>query len=214
MLLARALRVTLALGLTAGFAAALDTPDPWTSLDRVRGRMSAAGALRADFVQTYLPAGFTAGDAESGRVALALPDCLRWDYLEPYPKSFLICGARAHSWVEGEPRGQRTTIAARHEMGLDLLLLPLAELRGRYRATAQTSSLGGLEIALEPLDPASPLVAVQLAFDAGEERLISLEYRDREGNVTSFRFTGYRPLDDPEAFAPPPGLDWQEPRDG
>lgn len=185
--------------------------DPWSALERLRTRMAQPGGLAADFVQTFTPAGFASGEVESGRVALQLPDCLRWDYLQPYRKSFLVCGARAHSWVEGEPRGQRTTIEARHEMGLDLLLLPIAELRGRYRAAAQVATEGQLDLVLEPLGADSPLVAANLALDLARERLSTLEYRDREGNVTSFRFSAYRPLDDPEAFTPPREIDWQEP---
>ncbi len=191
---------------------AADPPaeEPWAALARLRVRMAAAG-LAADFVQTFRPAGFASGDVESGRVALQLPDCLRWDYLEPYRKSFLVCGSRAHSWVEGEPRGQRTNLEARHEMGLDLLLLPIEELRGRYRAAAQVASAGELDLVLEPLAPDSPLVAANLALDSARERLSALDYRDREGNVTSFRFSGWRPLDDPDVFTPPREIDWQEP---
>lgn len=192
-------------------AASPPAEDPWEALDRLRQRMAAPGGLAAEFVQTFTPAGFASGEVESGRVALHLPDCLRWDYLDPYRKSFLVCGSRAHSWVEGEPRGQRTTIEARHEMGLDLLLLPIAELRGRYRAAAQTTPEGQLDLLLEPLAADSPLAAANLALDRARERLATLEYRDREGNVTSFRFSGYRALDDPDAFTPPPELDWQEP---
>lgn len=173
--------------------------------------MAAAGGLSADFIQTFTPAGFRSGDVESGRIAIALPDCLRWDYLEPYRKSFLVCGARAHSWVEGEPRGQRATIEARQEMGLDLLLLPIAGLEERYRATAHPTSEGRLDLALEPVDPEAPLAAVDLTLDPARARVVGLDYRDREGNVTSFRFSGYGALDDPDAFTPPPGLDWSEP---
>ncbi len=202
----------LALLLSAAPLVAAPPPeDPWAALERLRTRMAAPAGLAADFVQTFRPAGFASGEVESGRVALHLPDCLRWDYLEPYRKSFLVCGSRAHSWVEGEPRGQRTTIEARHEMGLDLLLLPIAELRQRYRAEAQVATEGQLDLVLEPLSADSPLVAANLALDLARERLSTLEYRDREGNVTSFRFSAYRPLEDPDAFTPPRELDWQEP---
>ena len=205
---------TLALALllsAAGAVAAPPVEEPWAALERLRTHMARPEGLAADFVQTFRPAGFASGEVESGRVALQLPDCLRWDYLVPYRKSFLVCGSRAHSWVEGEPRGQRTTIEARHEMGLDLLLLPIAELRERYRAEAQVATEGQLDLVLEPLAADSPLVAANLALDLARERLSTLEYRDREGNVTSFRFSAYRPLEDPDAFTPPRELDWQEP---
>lgn len=199
-----------ALALLAALPAGGDT-DPWSALDGVRRQMAAAGGLAAEFTQSFTPAGFRTGEVESGRIAIALPDCLRWDYLEPYRKSFLVCGSRAHSWVEGEPRGQRATIEARHEMGLDLLLLPISELETRYRATVQPTSENRLDLALEPIDPEAPLAAVNLTLDPAGARLVALDYRDREGNVTSFRFTGYGPLADPDAFTPPPDIDWAEP---
>ena len=199
----------LAIALAAPATAA--DVDPWRALDGVRREMAGTGGLAADFVQTFTPAGFRSGDVESGRIAIALPDCLRWDYLEPYRKSFLVCGSRAHSWVEGEPRGQRATIEARHEMGLDLLLLPIEELEKRYRATAQPTSEKRLDLALEPIAPEAPLAAVNLTLDPAGARVMALDYRDREGNVTSFRFDGYTPLSDPDAFTPPREIDWAEP---
>jgi hypothetical protein len=185
--------------------------DPWAALDRLRRAMAGDRALVADFVQTFTPAGFASGEVESGRVAISLPDCLRWDYREPYSKSFLVCGARAHSWVDGEPRGQRTTIEARHEMGLDLLLLPIAELRQRYEVSAGVTAEGQLDMVLVPVAADSPLAAANLALDVGRDRLVALEYRDREGNVTSFRFDDYRPLEDHDVFSPPAGIEWQDP---
>lgn len=192
-------------------AAADAASDPWTVLDRLRRELAAGGPLLGDFVQTFTPAGFSSGETESGRLALSMPDCLRFDYLEPYRKSFLVCGARAWSWVEGEPRGQRVAIDASREMGLDLLLLPASELARRYRATAAPRSGGEVELALEPLDAAAPLIAANLAVASTPARPSGLDYRDREGNVTGFRFSNWRALDDSDAFSPPPGIEWSEP---
>ena len=196
-------------------ALAADAPsdDPWRALERLR-RALAGRPLQADFVQTFTPAGFTSGETEAGRLALSMPDCLRWDYVEPYRKSFLVCGSRAWSWVEGEPRGQRVTIEARREMGLDLLLLPASELAERYRASVASHAGGEIELALEPIGAEAALVAANLALGSGGERPAALDYRDREGNVTSFRFDNWRALGSDGAaglFAPPPEIEWSEP---
>ena len=208
-------RALLGLLLIAAFAApaggAESAADPWQALDRLRRELAAGGVLQADFVQVFTPAGFSTGETESGRLELSMPDCLRWDYVEPYRKSFLVCGSRAWSWVENEPRGQRVTIDARREAGLDLLLLPAGELSGRYRARSESLGEGRIGLALEPLDPDSALVAANLEIEAGGDRPAALDYRDREGNVTSFRFTNWRPLEDADVFSPPPGIEWTEP---
>jgi outer membrane lipoprotein carrier protein len=204
----------LALAAAAAFALAApsggQSVDPWRALENLRARLAADGHLEADFRQSYVPAGFELGDTESGAIALAMPDCLRWDYREPYRKSFLVCGSRAWSWVEAEPRGQRFTIDGEREMGLDLLLLPAARLAERWRATA-TRSADGIELVLEPLDPEAELAVANLGLDADGARPLSLDWQDREGNVTSFRFERWRPLESEAAFAPPAHVDWADP---
>lgn len=206
---------TLALAALAAQPATAAEPaasgDPWQVLARLRRELAAASPLAGDFVQVFTPAGFASGETESGHLALSMPDCLRWDYLEPYRKSYLVCGARAWSWVEAEPRGQRVTIDPDEEMGLDLLLLPPEQLAARYRARFETSSAGETELALEPLAADSPLVAANLTVAASGDRPVALDYRDREGNLTGFRFSNWRRLEDGESFAPPPGIEWSEP---
>jgi Outer membrane lipoprotein carrier protein LolA len=208
-----ALLATVALASTAPPACAAAELDPWQLLETLRTALAADGPLLADFRQSYVPAGFPSGDTESGSVALSLPDCLRWDYRDPYAKSFLVCGARAWIWVEGEPRGQKVTIEADREMGLDLLLLPSGQLSSRYRASASRAPSGELELVLEPLSRDSQLVVANLTLDAPGRRLLALEWRDREGNVSSFRFTAWHVPAEPTVFAPP-RLEWSEPGTG
>lgn len=185
--------------------------DPWAALEALRAALAADGPVEGAFRQSFVPAGFTTGDTESGSVALSLPDCLRWDYLEPDRKSFLVCGDRAWSWIEGEPRGQRFTIEADRELGLDLLLLPAAELATRYRATAHRLAQGELELVLEPLADDAALAVANLVLAADGRRPAALDWRDREGNVTSFRFDAWHPLADGDRFAPPLALEWSDP---
>ena len=187
--------------------------DPWRALERVRGELAHGGPLGAEFTQSYVPAGFESGDSESGTVALELPDCLRWDYTQPDAKSFLVCGSRAWSWVEGEPKGRRATIDAADERGLDLLLLPSAELARRYRLTASPTADGSSELVFEPLDAESELLAANLVIESQGSRPVALEWRDREGNVTSFRFRDWRKLEAGDRFSPPAALEWSDPTD-
>jgi hypothetical protein len=206
--IAAALAAWLALG---GTGVAED--DPWRAVEALRAALAADGPLEADFSQSFVPAGFTAGDTEAGAVALSLPDCLRWDYTEPDRKSFLVCGARAWSWVEGEPRGQRFTIEADRETGLDLLLLPASDLAARYRAITHRLAGGELEIVLEPLARDGALVVANLTLGRDGRRIESLDWRDREGSVTSFRFARWRSLVDGDRFAPPLAIEWVDPGD-
>src|SRR5689334_8834025 len=95
--------------------------DPWAVLKTVRQSLVEAGPTGANFVQTFTAAGFSSGDQESGRLALQLPDCMRWDYTNPFPKSFLLCGGTVHAWNEGDQTGRRYRVDRKNEPGLDLL---------------------------------------------------------------------------------------------
>ncbi|MEE8367070.1 MAG: hypothetical protein V3S30_02015, partial [Thermoanaerobaculia bacterium] len=47
--------------------------DPWAVLEQLGTHLSSA-PIELDFVQTFIPMGFTSGDQESGIMALMLPD--------------------------------------------------------------------------------------------------------------------------------------------
>jgi hypothetical protein len=185
--------------------------DAWQALTELRLHLAASGALAASFRQTFVPAGFATGDEETGRVALALPDCLRWDYAEPYPKSYLLCGMRLHTWVTGEPQGERLHVEARDQAGLDLLLLPVELLKDRYSAVARQASAGAITVELRPSAANSRIAHAELLFDPASQRPTALSYRDLDGNLTSYRFGTFELLDDATLFTPPSDLIWKEP---
>ena len=203
------LATALAGPLATAPAAAAEAIDPWKLLTELRQRLASEGAVATDFVQTYLPSGFTTGERESGQLALAVPDCLRWDYEEPFPKGFLVCGDLAYQWTPGEPTGLRIRIEARQQVGLDLFLLPVAALQERYNATAESRD-GAIEVELVPRSPALGLERAHLALDPGTLKPRWLAYSDLEANRTRFDFSAYRPLADREAFTPPGEIDWRD----
>ena len=190
--------------------ASQDGQKAWKLLEEVRGRLVAAGPTTADFVQTYVPQGFTSGDTEHGVLSIALPDCLRWDYRDPYPKSYLLCGTVAYSWNEGEKAGQRTILDPKKEPGLDLLLLGVHDLSRRYRAKVATLPSGEIEIKLENLAPEASIASAVLTLDHEHEHVIALEYKTREGDETDFTFSGFKALTDRAAFIPPRDIHWIE----
>jgi len=191
-------------------APAAAAPDPWALLAGVRSSLAAAGPTAASFVQTYLPAGFSSGEKESGELALDLPDCMRWDYKDPFPKSFLVCGGVVHAWNEQDKTGRRYRVDRKNEPGLDLLLLGVPELKERYRAES-VSSAGAVEITLTAKEAKGDLTDATVAVDPAKKRVVRLAYHDREGNLTRFEITGYQPLARQGRFSPPAGIHWSEP---
>jgi outer membrane lipoprotein carrier protein len=200
-----------ALSLLAAFPAAAEDVDPWTVLNNVRRSLVEAGPTGASFVQTFIAAGFSSGDKESGRLALALPDCMRWDYLNPFPKSFLLCGGTVHAWNEGDPTGHRYRVDRKNEPGLDLLLLGVDQLKERYRATAKAADGGRIEIALSPKEKRlAELKDATLTVDPASQRVVAVSYHDNEGNLTRFEINGYQELSRQAGFSPPANIRWVE----
>jgi outer membrane lipoprotein-sorting protein len=194
----------------AAAPAASSASDPWSWLARVRRSLVEAGPTSASFAQTYIPAGFSSGEKETGSLALHLPDCLRWDYQNPYPKGFLLCGDMVHAWNPEDRTGRRYRIDRRNEPGLDLLLLGVDDLKERYVATTRSLPRGEVEIALSPRGKVAELSDASLAIDPATLRVVEVSYHDREGNLTRFQLGDYRPLSRPGHFSPPPDIQWRE----
>ncbi|HEX3131165.1 MAG TPA: outer membrane lipoprotein carrier protein LolA [Thermoanaerobaculia bacterium] len=184
--------------------------DPWAMLSGVRQSLVEAGPTEASFTQTYIPAGFSSGEKETGRLSLSLPDCLRWDYQDPYPKSFLLCGGIAHAWNPEDKSGRRYRVDRRNEPGLDLLLLGLDDLKTRYQATMRSVESGWIEVKLSPKEKMAELADAALTVDPAKRRLVAVSYHDREGNLTRFEIKDYRDLSRRGHFSPPTGIRWEE----
>jgi hypothetical protein len=135
---------------------------------------------------------------------------MRWDYRDPYPKSFLLCGGVAHSWNPEDKTGRRYRIDRRNEPGLDLLLLGLDDLKTRYRAAAKTVEGGRIEVSLTPKEKLAELTDAALTVDPAKQRLVAISYHDREGNLTRFEIKDYRDLPRRGQFSPPQGIRWEE----
>ena len=204
------LLLTIAAVFAASAARAQEQPEPWSLLDGVRDSLVEAGPTGAKFTQTYIPAGFSSGEKEAGRLALHLPDCLRWDYDEPYPKSFLLCGGVAHSWNPQDKSGRRYRVDRQNEPGLDLLLLGVGDLKGRYQATSRATDGGRVEIALSPKGKVSELTDATFIIDPAARRIVQVSYHDREGNLTRFEIGGYQGLPRQGRFSPPGGINWED----
>jgi outer membrane lipoprotein-sorting protein len=188
-------------------AGAAEAADPWARLAQARERMHQAGPQLWSFAQTYLPTGFDRGEEERGRVAFDLPKCVRWDYDDPYPKSFLLCGETLWSWNAGEPAGHVYALD-QAQPGLDLLLLDTGELSRRYTAAAQAAG-SATRVQLVPKTAGSNVLRDAAILIDKDATLRELTYRDAEGNRTTFRFADRRALADSGVFTPPANVKWQ-----
>ncbi len=202
---------------TTIFAAALcllATPaaatSPWELLEDLRLALEEDGPLTGKFEQTYIPAGFSDGDVESGHLSLWLPRCLRWNYEEPQQKNFLLCDEEVYFWNEEDEGGRHYEIDPQEEPGLDLLMLAVSELRERYVADSQKLADGTYQISLSvPADVGGDFRAT-IHLDPVARRVVRLEYTDDEGNLTRFAMSDYQKLNHTALFQPPQGIEWTD----
>jgi len=208
--LSSAASALLLCALAIGGGTAARAADEWEHLRALRERLQASEGIQVvDFVQTFVPSGFSTGERESGRMSLSLPHCLRWDYSTPYEKSFLVCGEHAYFWNSGDRAGRRFTVDPENEPGLDLLRLQVEELSARYSAAVVRDQPDFVELEIEPkAETSHPIQSAKITLNPAAGRLTSVTYRDREGNTTRFELSGHRPTN--EASFAPPDLDWQE----
>lgn len=191
--------------------------DPWDVLAEVRDQLRDTSPLEASFTQTFVPGGFSTGDTESGALYVDLPRCLRFEYREPFPKDFLLCGDWVYTWNPGEPSGRRFLVNDSESEGIDLLRLEVDSLKTRYRAELGTDAAKRTVIRLIPKDGAADIrkASVEIgriedsAQSPGTGRLLALTYEDRSGNQTRFEIADYRKLATRTDFETP-ALDWLE----
>ena len=197
------------LGLVAAMAAtAAAEDDPWAPLRSARQSLSADSPLAAEFVQSFTPAGFSSGDSERGRLYLALPDCLRWDYQQPYPRSYLLCGDTVWAWSPGESVGDRFDRVSREEAGLDFLLLSVDRLSERYAAALSGGTDGTLRLDLDPLGDKAAFRQATIRLDTSTGYPLEISYSDNEGNRTLFELSSFGPSEGGERFSPPDDIEW------
>ena len=184
-----------------------EATNPWQRLQSVRAILTAT-PTSATFVQEFQPAGFSSGDRESGMMYLALPDCIRWDYQLPYAKSFLLCNETIYLWNSEETTGRRHALRVSEQPGLDLMTLQVDLLRERYEAEVVTTSPDQIELTLSPREPTTDLASATVIIDPRHNRPISIQYADRQGNLTRFDLADYQPLDNSNCFDPPADIQW------
>lgn len=189
----------------------------WDTLAKVRDRLRTQSPLAAGFSQTFVPSGFSTGDQESGTLYVDLPKCLRFEYSEPFPKDFLLCGDWVYTWNPGDPSGRRFLIDDSEAEGIDLLRLEVETLKTRYRAEIQSGDAGRTVIELFPTNEDSDIreASVEVGRTEGSEApsatfdLLALSYMDHSGNRTRFEISHQGELATKADFETP-DLEWLE----
>jgi outer membrane lipoprotein carrier protein len=178
----------------------------------VDARYNSLTTLRANFLEIY-----TEGNearTESGVLYLQKPGRMRWDYLQPQHKLFLVDGRNAWVYIDGDQQAERTSLKTFSD-----LRTPLRFLLGHTNLRRELADLsyGGLD----PLQPGDVVMRGVPRFlsDQFSEMLLEITpayditrivIRARDGSQTEIRLSNIEANRRLPAglfrFTPPPGV--------
>lgn len=154
----------------------------------------AAAALpgsEASFTQRFTPKGFKNSQTESGTVVFGTLPQMRWSYSSPEQKLFVFDGSRSWFYI---PADKQVTVADLDgERRAELPFLVIGDPAARERSfNVKETSRGNLVMAtLQPKSGAAMIRNVVVTIDATSHLIRSVSYTDREGNQTTFDFSGF-----------------------
>jgi outer membrane lipoprotein carrier protein len=166
-------------------------------------------SLKAGFTEKYQGLGMDR--TESGTLLLLKPGRMKWNYSVPAGKLFLLDGAFAWFYTQGDPQVQRIP-----SKELDDLRSPLRFLLGHTKLEKELDNLtlapgpnGEFNLTGVPKGQEKRVVRITITVTA-EGAITAIEIEETDGALTQFTFTGEQPDAPiaPEAFhfTPPAGV--------
>ena len=179
-------------------------------VDRVQAFYEKTTDFTADFTQDYTYAAFKRTTTSSGKVTYAKPAQMRWDYLKPSARTFVLAKDRVHAL---DPEAMTLTTAS---MSTSQLSASVTFLWGQGKLADEFSILKkdcrdckGTQLELTPLKPDPRFQRVLLEVDPKSAAVLKSTVIDPDGSQNAISF-GAMQLNtgvDAKKFilVPPPG---------
>jgi outer membrane lipoprotein carrier protein len=196
----KAIALTLMLALAAGVSAAPN------ELDRAATAMS---GMEASFTHTFTAKGFKNSQVESGTVVFGSLPAMRWSYSKPEQKLFVFDGSNSWFYVPSDKQVTHSKVTDARKRELPFLLLGDPAARDRHFVVKQQNRGGNVVTTLSPRDKNALMKNVVVTIAPSTHLIQRIEYTDRDGNRTSFAFSGYHrraAAADTFKFSPPAGV--------
>jgi outer membrane lipoprotein carrier protein len=176
------------------------------ALDNAARAMS---GMEASFTHRFTAKGFRNSQVETGTVVFGELPRMRWSYTRPEQKLFVFDGSTSWFYVPSDKQVTmgRVTDARRRELPFLLLGDPAA--RDRAFVVKQQKKGANFVTTLQPRDKAALMKSVTVTIAGATSLIQRIEYTDRDGNRTSFDFSGYHrraASADTFRFDPPAGV--------
>jgi outer membrane lipoprotein carrier protein len=175
-------------------------------LDRAAAALPGA---EAQFSQRFTPKGFKNGQVENGTVVFGPLPMMRWSYLHPEQKVFVFDGNRSWLYIASEKQVTVTTLDEKQRSELPFLLIGDPAARDRNFVVHETTRGSSVVATLQPRAATAMIRNVTITIAATTHTIQRVAYSDREGNETTFDFSGFTKRSvtpDFFHFTPPAGV--------
>jgi len=196
-------RFTLVVCLLLG---ALSAVGQGAAIDRTAAGMA---GMEAQFTHRFTPKGFKTSQVERGSVIFGRLPMMRWTYSAPEQKTFVFDGTRSWFYVPADRQVTVADLDDRRKSELPFLLIGDASARSKQFEVREQRRGASITTTLKPRSAAAAIRNVSIVMNATTNLIESVEYVDRDGNRTSFAFSGYhraRTGADTFRFTPPAGV--------
>lgn len=175
-------------------------------LDRAAAAMS---GMEASFTHRFTAKGFKTSQVEGGSVVFGTLPAMRWSYTRPEQKLFVFDGTNSWFYVPADKQVTLGRVTDARKRELPFLLLGDPAARDKYFVVKQQSRKGAVVTTLQPRDKSAMVHNVSVSIDPATHLIQRIDYTDREGNSTSFDFSGYHRRNASAGtftFSAPPGV--------
>jgi outer membrane lipoprotein carrier protein len=176
-------------------------------IDRAAAALS---GTEAQFTQRFTPKGFKNSQIDSGSVVFGTLPMMRWSYARPEEKVFVFDGSRSWFYIPAEKQVTVTAIDERRRAELPFLIIGDPAARERHFIVREVTKAGIVITTLQPRDASALIRNVTITIASATHAIQRVTYSDRDGNETTFDFSGFtRRASSPDffRFTPPAGVE-------
>ena len=171
---------------------------------------AALAGTEAQFTQRFTPKGFKNSQVDSGSVVFGTLPMMRWSYTRPEQKVFVFDGNRSWFYIPAEKQVTVTTIDEQRRSELPFLVIGDPAARERHFIVRETTRGGTVITTLQPRDASAMIRNVTITINPATHAIQRVSYSDRDGNETTFDFSGFTKRSvtpDFFHFTPPAGVE-------
>jgi outer membrane lipoprotein carrier protein len=151
---------------------------------------AALAGTEAQFTQRFTPKGFKNSQIDSGSVIFGTLPMMRWTYAKPEQKIFVFDGSRSWFYLPAEKQVTVTTLDEAHRRELPFLLIGDPAARDRNFVVRESTSGSNIIAMLQPRGASAMIRNVTITIAAATHAIQRVAYSDRDGNETTFDFSG------------------------